>query len=363
MVESSITNVDPRLNVYSEEVKGIFHFLSIDELYSMPRSTDWLVKPYLDNGSLAMLFGKSGTLKSFAVIDMGLSIATGTDWHGNPVGQGTVFYICGEGQKGIARRLRAWEISHKKNLKEEKVPFFVSNCAAQFLDNASAREVVTAVNNMCEHYGKPVLIIIDTLNRNFGPGDESSTADMTDFVTVVDRELRHQFDCTVNIVHHTGLKEQDRARGAYALHAAIDWEYKAVKHGIILELTNLKAKDYEPPPAVYLRSEIVTLDWKEEDGSPMTSLVLTSTTETVKRDGPLTGANKIAYEALVEGIRQNGGTPILTETWRLAAYEAKISTSAQSSSKSKAFNRAKENLQQMGLIQANKDYWRLIPDM
>jgi len=160
---------------------GGFCFLSIKELYSKAGPTDWLVKSYLDKDSLAMLFGKSGTLKSFAAIDIGLCIATGTDWHGNPVGQGTVFYICGEGQKGISRRVRAWELHHGISLDE--VPFFVSDQPAQFLNEKSAMAVVDAVNALCDEHGDPVLIIIDTLNRNFGPGDESSTADMTAFFT------------------------------------------------------------------------------------------------------------------------------------------------------------------------------------
>jgi hypothetical protein len=337
-----------------------FRFLSVGELYSMSSATDWLIKSYLDKGSLAELFGKSGTFKSFVAIDMGLSIATGTDWHGNPVGQGTVFYICGEGQKGVARRLRAWELHHEIGLAE--IPFFVSNRAAQFLDDESALDVVEAVNKLREQHGDPVLVIVDTLNRNFGPGDESNTSDMTQFVSAVDTSLRIPFGCTVLIIHHTGHKETDRARGSYSLYAALDWEYKSVIRDKILELTNTKSKDFELLPPVYLKPEIITLDWQEEDGEAMTSLVLTSTAEKPvkknKHDKPLTGANKIAYDALLQGITENGGKPLHEDTWRSAAYKAGISTSDKPDTKQKAFGRAKDDLHGRGLIETKDDHWR-----
>lgn len=340
--------------------RGLFRFLSIGDLYSMTGPTDWLVKPYLDKGSLAMVFGQSGTLKSFVAIDIGLSIATGSDWHGNPVGQGTVFYICGEGLNGIARRLRAWELHNGISL--DHVSFFVSSRSAQFLDEASAMEVVTAVDELCDQHGKPVFVIIDTLNRNFGPGDESNTADMTSFVHVIDKCLRIPYGCTALIIHHTGHNEQHRARGAYALHAALDWEYQANRDSKILELKNIKSKDFENLPPICLKSEIITLDWKEDDGEAMTSLILRSTTEPFRKKGSLTGANKIAYDSLLEGIKDNGGESIHVETWRAAAYQANISESNKADSKQKAFKRAQEYLQREGMIETKNDYWKPTQD-
>lgn len=359
----SLTEIEREFRKYQKKADNEgrrFRFLSVDELYSMSGPTDWVVKSYLDKGSLAMFFGKSGTLKSFAAIDIGLSVATGTDWHSNPVGQGTVFYICGEGQKGIARRVRAWEIHHEIGL--EKAPFFVSNRPAQFLNIESAREVVAAVNELCDQHGKPVLVIIDTLNRNFGPGDESNTADMTNFINVVDTYLRIPYGCTALIIHHTGLKNQERARGAYALHAALDWEYKAVKEDKILHLTNEKAKDFEPPAPVYLRSEVITLDWEEEDREVMTSLILKSTTDTFRKKDPLNGANKVAYDTLLKSIKNNSGEPIHIEIWRAAAYKAGISKSDKPDARQKAFARAIENLLGMGLIETKDDCWKPTPD-
>ncbi|GAB6269108.1 MAG: hypothetical protein STSR0002_18500 [Smithella sp.] len=339
---------------------GQFKFNSVADLYSNAGPTEWVVKSYLDKESLAMIFGNPGTLKSFVAIDIGLCVATGMAWHGNPVVQGAVFYICGEGQKGISRRVRAWERHQGINL--NSVPFFVSDQPAQFLNAESAMAVVAAVNALCDEHGEPVLIIIDTLNRNFGPGDESSTADMTTFVHIVDTNLRRPFGCAVLIVHHTGHNAQIRARGSSSLRAALDWEYQADKHDMTLTLKNTKAKDSENLSPLYLRSEIITLDWVEEDEKAMTSLILRSTTETIKKNKSLIGANKIAYDTLLECVKKNGGQPVDTETWRAAAYEAKISGSEKDNSKIKAFNRAKDYILEQGLIETNEDLWILKKD-
>ena len=252
-----------------------FRFLSISELFNIPPPS-WLVKPYLDAGSLSVVFGEPGTMKSFLALDLGLCLASGQPWYGYPVRrQGAVFYIAGEGLTGLGRRIRAWEISRATSL--ENVPFFTSDRPAQILDDGSAREVVQAADELRERYGNPVLIVIDTLNRNFGPGDESATEDMGKFLGIIDDKLRCRYHCAVLIVHHTGLRETNRARGSSSLHAALDWEFKMSGLGNgVRTLTNTKAKDHEPPPPISFRPEIIRLEgWTDpDDGEIMTSCVL-----------------------------------------------------------------------------------------
>lgn len=190
-----------------------FHFKSISELFASPKPIEWVIKDILDANSLADLFGDPGSMKTFVATDIGLCVATKKDWHGHQVRKpGPVFYIAGEGFAGLSRRLKAWEIAHKVCLKD--APFFVSDRAAQFLDAESAAEVVAAVDELQKLHGPPVLIVVDTLNRNFGPGNESDTADMTKFIAAIDEHLRCRYQCAVLIVHHTGLTEKNTGQEA-----------------------------------------------------------------------------------------------------------------------------------------------------
>ena len=346
-----------------------FQFLSVAELYSLAPPT-WLVKPYLDAKSLAMIFGEPGTMKTFAALDLGLCLATGQPWHEHPVRQGSVFYIAGEGLTGLSRRIKAWGISRGISL--ETTPFFTSDRPAQILDGASAMEVVRAADELREVHGNPVLIIIDTLSRNFGPGDDNSTADMSRFISTVDENLRCRYQCAVLIVHHSGLTAKDRARGAGALRAALDWEYKmsGVGHGI-RTLTNTKTKDYEFPPPISFMPEIITLDgWTDpDDGEVRTSCVL-HRVEGMAQDNrrSLTGAKKIAFNALITAIEVSGKAAPLNmggegrkivhiDTWRTVAYGAGISPTPTQAAKKKAFQRAVTDLRDGGWIETHNDFW------
>ena len=66
---------------------------------------------------------------------------------------------------------------------------------------------------------KPVVIVLDTLNRSLR-GSESSDEDMTAYIRAAD-SLREGFDCAVVIVHHGGI-DGTRPRGHTSLTGAAD---------------------------------------------------------------------------------------------------------------------------------------------
>jgi phage/plasmid primase-like uncharacterized protein len=320
-----------------------FRFLSLDSLLQVSPKPNWIIKDYLDVGSLSVLFGEPGSMKSFVAIDIGLSVATGLDWHESSVQkQGPVFYIAGEGFSGISRRLRAWTIVNKINSVD--TPFFVSDRAAQLSDEINATEVVHAIEGLTETCGKPILVIVDTLNRNFGPGDENSTVDMTTFISMIDHHIRSRYGCAVMIVHHSPLNDKNRARGASSLHAALDWEYRLKKNDNIRELSCTKVKDYEAPHIISFEPVTVELeDWTDtEEGEPMTSCVLIKTNRVndSSKSDKLTSSEKVALDCLVELYQSK--VRISEDEWRIAVYKKMLDKTQDT--KKKAFKRAKEGL-------------------
>jgi hypothetical protein len=336
-----------------------FHFRLASSLCDTPSAAEWLIKPILDKRSLSMIFGDAGTMKSFLATDLGLSIATGKDWHDHETRQsGPVFFIAGEGFGGMPRRIKAWETYHKTDL--HGVPFYVSDRPGRFLDKNGVGEIVKAVDELVKENGKPVLVIIDTLNRNFGGGDENSTADMTRFISAVD-VLRTRYQCAILIIHHSGLSATERARGASALRAALDWEYRLQKNanGIRI-LTCTKSKDHTEPPSLSFMPQTITIDeWIDpEDGEPMTSCVLVSTEGTTADKKPLTGARKVAFDTLLAV----GEKYVHIDTWRDAAYSSGISPSSSHEAKKKAFQRAVSGLRSSGYVDTRDDYWWPVRD-
>lgn len=343
-----------------------FQFRSAYSLMQEPSKVNWLIKSYIDHCSLIQLFGEPGSMKSFLAIDMGLSIASGHDWHGLSIRKkGLVFYIAGEGFSGLSKRLKAWSIEKNVDLKE--IPFFVSDRPAQILDPFNIKEVISAIENLKNQYGNPVFVIVDTLNRNFGPGDENKTEDMTKFVNCIDTNIRLKYGCAVLIVHHSPLNDSKRARGNSSLRGALDWEYCLTKQGDNRKLSTTKVKDYEPPPNILFKPKSILLyDWvDEDDGEIMTSCVLKKTvmdlSECKFNKLKLRGSNKIAYDCLLklyvyENCNKSEGVHI--DTWREDVYAANISPKGTSEAKKKAFQRATKHLRDEEYVEVHNDYWK-----
>ena len=342
--------------------KKKFKLVAAGDLCAHPMIPKWVVKDFLEQDTLSCIYGPSGCMKSFLAVDWGLSVANERDWHGHSVVAGPVIYVCGEGFGGIGKRLRSWCI--KYGVDASRLPFYVSNNPVQFLDPASASEAVEAIKALAETVGNPKLVIIDTLARNFGPGDESGTEDMSRFVAALD-DLRRYFGCAVMVVHHTGLAAADRARGSSAFRAALDWEYRLDPKADVRLLSCTKAKDLEPPQDIAFEPESVETGWFDEDGNPVTSIVLKQVAVPIadRQNKTLKGANKIALDALYTvctkgDILKTAATAVDVDEWREEAYRLAISPSTEQSAKQKAFRRALMSLRDGGYVSVDADmYW------
>ena len=342
---------------------GSFEFVAVGDLkYRRP---EFLIENLIETDSLGLFFGDPGCGKSFLAVDLGLSVASGTPFHGRKVKRGPVFYIAGEGHNGLARRFEAW--SRKRGVPLQDVPLFKSNRAAQFLDAASAKAVAEAVRTLAEQHGAPTLIEIDTLARNFGLGDENSTADVGAFVAAID-DLRAQFpECVIVIIHHSGHTDKQRARGAMALKGALDFEYRLEKSDATIRLTNTKMKDAEPPAPIAFTLEGVQIG----DGASSAALV---EIEAPARTVILRGKDQVAMAALSDALAQHGRTDMGTdyprgmkvvsmENWRHKCAEHGLTTGGSPSAARTAFKRAKDRLIELDLVRGFNDYfWRVTHD-
>lgn len=176
----------------------------------------------------------------------------------------------------------------------------------------------------------PKLIVIDTVARNFGPGDENSTKDMGVFIQAVDA-LRCAHNATILLIHHAGHGNKERARGAMALTGALDAQYRMDrdKFGVV-RFEAIKMKDAELPEPMAFKIRAVELGMMDEDGKPVTSAILDETEyePRTKDTGPRYGKwQKIGIEALSdlyrlysEQLENNGQNPdtarVSLEDWK-----------------------------------------------
>jgi len=223
----------PEQEAHDREGARGLRLIPMDELLAEPRVTDWLIRDYFERATLACLFGLSGTMKSFVALDVGLSIAAGLPWQGCRVKQGPVIYVAGEGFGGLSKRIKVWTRQHDVS---GSIPFYVSDRAVAVLDPDSMADAQAAIDALAGQVGNPALVIVDTVARNFGPGNENATPDMSAFVAGLDA-LKSRYGCAVLAVHHTGLTAQERGRGSYALHAGLDYEFRLEVQGDIRVLS------------------------------------------------------------------------------------------------------------------------------
>jgi len=239
----------------------------IDATLFEPCPPDWLLHGTLERDTLALVFGDPGCGKTFMAFDWAARIATGTPWRGHEVKAAPVFYVAGEGRRGLGRRIRAWE--QHNGVKIARGSMFIGPAVA-VTDVRQLSELIAAIDAQ----KKPGLIVLDTLARCFGGGDENATQDMSRFVAACD-VLRNYYGCTILIVHHTGHTEKGRARGAMALNAALDAEYRLNRSESGLTLTATKLKDADPPTPLGMNLVSVKLpNIEDEYGNPVASAAI-----------------------------------------------------------------------------------------
>lgn len=281
-----------------------------DVFSAQPAPISWLVKHWLQDKALVMVHGPSGGGKTFVVLDWMLHIAANKPvWMGHKVRPGNIVYLAGEGHHGLRGRIAAW----KHHNKADSLNMWISSSGLDLNTAASYLKVVEAVRALKI---KPSVITVDTLHR-FMAGDENSAQDAK---TMLDAcaALMQEFDCTVILVHHTGVSEeaQHRARGSSAWRGALDIEVSIVpsKPGKSMEIIQRKSKDAEMAKTVYVDLASVAIpEWFDEDGEPVTSAVVVQG-ETPKEPEKPNGFVSFEKAWFKSGAEERNESPYLTKS-------------------------------------------------
>jgi putative DNA primase/helicase len=249
--------------------------ISADDFCSKPAPIAWLVKHWLQSNALIMVHGPSGGGKTFVVLDMCLRIAlkdSPMPWAGNRVSGGSVVYLAGEGHHGLRGRIAAWKQYHNPGA---SLSMHLSRDGCDLNTPEGYRRVSDAIRH---NRIAPSIIVVDTLHR-FLSGDENSAQDAKTMLDACN-SLMHEFDCSVLLVHHTGVSEeaQHRARGSSAWRGALDIEISIVPpkaEGDPVAIIQRKSKDAEIALPLHVNLKSVPINgWLDEDGDQVTSAVI-----------------------------------------------------------------------------------------
>jgi hypothetical protein len=341
----------------------------ISQLTSKQPKNIWLIKGIIEQATVGMFFGSPASGKSFAAMDMAYCIAIGHDFANKPVQQGQVVYLAGEGFNGLSKRFKALEAKYQTKTSD----IYISNMPASLMCKENTDKVIEEVDKICPN---PSLIIVDTLHRNFGGGDENSAKDVGKLMEVITAIIHHT-GSAVLLVHHSGHSAGDRARGSSALKAALDVEYKISKKGDVVTMKNTKVKDFdEPKPILFNLVSQPISEWLDDEGRPVKSAVLAiNNDEAPKRKVLLSKRESGALNALEALINDKGilipqtaikANPMLSgksyihlDDWRIEVYKLLDADDLDNQAKQKAFKRAREKLEEGKLVIVSDDFYCL----
>ena len=203
------------------QLSGRFTPVAIDNV-SLPSDPPWLIEGILPARGLACIVGAPKSGKSFLATDMLCAVARGVPYAGRETTAGAVLYLTGEGVSGFKRRLVA--IRRHLGIEGQGVPFFmvddVPDLGSEATDLPQLLADLDAFTARTCPEG-PRAIVLDTLARCMGEGDENSARDMGRFVNRCSAIEQH-FGCVVIVVHHVGKNPERGGRGSNALNGAAD---------------------------------------------------------------------------------------------------------------------------------------------
>lgn len=213
--EKITAELQARAKSADDPAARLFQPLTFLDILSLPPK-QWLIKDIIGPGDLGMIFGDSGTGKTFLVIDLILSAITGLSWArrfeiAEPL---TVAYCTNEGLAGLPQRFQAAQQWYQAS--DEALQRFTAFPMLPQLFNADSKAYISRfVSDYKATRGDQLdLLIIDTLdNAALGSvendnGDASVIADAT-------RIARDALGCATILIHHAGKNGEYRGASAY----------------------------------------------------------------------------------------------------------------------------------------------------
>jgi len=225
----------------------------------------YLVNKLLSPGAMSVVYGESNGGKTFFSLNLALHISLGQIWHDRATMPGAVIYVAAEGGFGVQKRIDAFRKYHKIEDRRD-IPFALLDDSIDLKKDVS--KLLADIKQTEKDFNtKAVLVVVDTLARTLGDGNENAAEDMGAFIAAVDK-VRKQSNAHVMVIHHTGKDTSKGARGHSSLRGATDTEILIEDNVAKIR----KQRDMEFGSNIGFRLQEVVIG--EDEGKPVTSCVV-----------------------------------------------------------------------------------------
>ncbi len=220
IVEDDVRGVD---NDPDQEPAYRFEFKHASDFVqgAQPR---WIVRDVLPDDEIAMVYGESGSGKSFFVLDIILSIARGIPWRGKTVLQGSVAYLAAEGAGGAKNRIKAYMDYHAVDI--NSVPMYALGDSPNLLEKKDVKDLIAALIQITNLR----VVVLDTVACIMPGGDENSGKDMGRIIAHC-KAIHKATGALVVLIHHSGKDASKGARGWSGMRGALGCEISVTRDG------------------------------------------------------------------------------------------------------------------------------------
>ena len=203
-----------------------FQIEAWDDIKDEP--VDWLIEGVIPKKAFVALYAPPASFKSFVALDIAECIATTRPFLGKEVKQqGAVLYIAGEGHGGIGARIKALKVHH--DTPQGAPVYFLRRQVNLRSSQQDIQDLAQAIDELQAIQGIQFqLIVIDTLARAFGGGNENASEDMGAFITAAGA-IQQRYDSALLVVHHAGKDATKGLRGHSSLLGAVDTELEIIR--------------------------------------------------------------------------------------------------------------------------------------
>lgn len=327
-------------------VGGRFNIRSHSDFASQVRSVSWIVKDFLPKATLGVLFGESGSGKTFASYDLCAAVCRGIEWNGKRVTKGRVLYVVAEGVAGFVNRIKAY--CHQQGITPADIDMdVISDLTPNLLEPGQITDLIKDINKR-EAYD---LIVMDTFAQVMPGANENSGEDVGKALAECKRIHLHT-GAMVLLVHHSGKDASKGARGWSGLRAAADVELEVLRSDELRSISVTKLKDGQDGTNIGFKLHTVILG-EDEDGDDITSCIVEYTDMgrvTVEKKKK-TGKNELALLGAIHDVLGMGDPKEGVEVSQVSEKFCEgFDPDKRQSYKNQAFNRAKDALLQNGQV-------------
>lgn len=254
--------------IIPEPKGGKFNIRSQGEFARQVKPISWLVKNFLPKATLGVLFGESGSGKSFLTYDLCAAIARGLDeWNGKKVKKGRVMYVVAEGEAGFVNRIHAY--CHQQGISPDD---FEIDYISDLIPNLMEAALITDLIKEIKGRGQYDLIVMDTFAQVMAGANENSGEDVGKALAECRRIHRHT-GAMVLLVHHSGKDASKGSRGWSGLKGACDVELEVSRSDDDRAVSASKLKDGRDGIQIGFKLHTVVLG-EDEDGDDITSCIV-----------------------------------------------------------------------------------------